>query len=73
MIICKIAAFYPSCTGKGVFEAQTHRLVAQPDDVRHGTGSTILHDNPQVRVLEITAVVLHNIGATSKYQKRGGV
>lgn len=46
----------------------THRLVAQPDDVRHRTGSAILHDNPQVCVLEITAIVLHDIGATNKYQ-----
>lgn len=46
----------------------THRFVAQPDYVRHRTGSTILHDNPQVCVLEITAIVLHNIGATNKHQ-----
>lgn len=44
----------------------THRFVAQPDYVRHRTGSTILHDNPQVCVLEITAIVLHNIGATKQ-------
>ena len=61
-----------SCLAQAeVLLGHTHRLVAQPDDVRDRTGSTILHDNPQVCVLEITAVVLYNIRATNKNQHSG--
>lgn len=49
--------------------ANTHRLVAQPDDVRDRASSTVLHDNPQVCVLEIAAVVLDDIRARRKCQK----
>lgn len=44
----------------------THRLVAQSDDVRDGARSTVLHDNPQVCVLEVAAIVLHYIRARRK-------
>lgn len=46
--------------------ANTHRLVAQSDDVRDRASSTVLHDDPQVRVLKIAAVVLHDIRARGK-------
>lgn len=49
--------------------ANTHRLVAQSDDVRDRASATVLHDNPQVCVLEIAAVVLHDIRARRKCQK----
>lgn len=46
----------------------THCLVAQSDDVRDGAGSTVLHDNPQVCVLEVAAIVLHYVRAGRKCQ-----
>lgn len=46
--------------------ACTHRFVAQSNDIRDGAGSTVLHDNPQVCVLEVAAIVLHHIGTRRK-------
>lgn len=46
--------------------ARTHRLVAQSDDVRDRASTTVLHDNPQVRVLEVAAIVLYDIRAEEK-------
>lgn len=45
---------------------RTHRLVAQSDDVRHRAGATVLHDNPQVSVLEVAAIVFHYIRTKGK-------
>ena len=44
----------------------TNRFVTQSDDVRDGAGSTIFHDDPQVCVLEVAAIVLHHIGTRRK-------
>lgn len=50
---------------------QTHRLVAQSDDVGDGASSTVFHDNPQVCVLEVAAIVLHHIRANGKCERVG--
>lgn len=44
----------------------THRFVSQPYDVRNRASSTVLHDNPQVCVLEVAAVVLDYIRTMSR-------
>lgn len=49
----------------------THRLITQSDDVRDRAGSTVLHDNPQVCVLEVAAIVLHYIRARRKRKRSG--
>lgn len=48
----------------------THRLVPQSNDVRDRTGSTVLHDNPKVCVLEVAAIVLHYIRTGRKRKNR---
>lgn len=57
------------------FCVSTHRLVAKPDDIRDGAGSAVLHDNPQVCVLEVASIVLDYVRAgrksrTQRYQRR---
>lgn len=47
----------------------THCLVAQSDDIRDRASTTVLHDNPQVCVLEVAAIVLHDIRAEEKCHK----
>lgn len=44
----------------------THRLVTQSDDVGDRASTTVLHDYPQVCVLEVAAIVLHDIRAEEK-------
>lgn len=39
-----------------------YRLVAYSDDVRHRSGSTIFHNDPQVAVFEVAAIVPHYMG-----------
>lgn len=46
----------------------THRLVAQSDDVRDRASAAVLHHNPQVCVLEVAAIVFHHIGAGEETQ-----
>lgn len=50
-----------------------YRLVAYPDDIRHGAGSTVLHHDPQVAVFEVAAIVSHHMGAEHTDVKVRGV
>lgn len=40
-----------------------YRLVAYPDDIGDGPGSAVFHDDPQVAVLKVAAVVSHYMRA----------
>lgn len=39
-----------------------YRLVTYSDYIRYGSGTTIFHDDPQVCVFEVAAVVPHHMG-----------
>ena len=52
------------------YHVEAYRFIAQPDDVRDGASSTVFHDNPQVSVLKVTAIVLHNIGTGPPQHKK---
>lgn len=40
-----------------------YRLVSYPDDVGHRASATVLHDDPEVTVLKVAAVVTHHMRA----------
>lgn len=39
-----------------------YRLVTYSDDIRYGPSATIFHDDPQVCVFEVAAIVAHHVG-----------
>lgn len=39
-----------------------YRLVTYSDDIQYGPSATIFHDDPQVCVFEVAAVVAHHVG-----------
>lgn len=44
----------------------THCFVAQSDNVRHRASPTVLHDDPQVTVLKVTAIISHHMRTGTK-------
>lgn len=48
---------------------ETHRFITKSNYVRNRPSSTIFHNNPQISVLKIAAIVLDNIGARQRGKK----
>lgn len=43
-----------------------YRLVTYSDDIQYGPSATIFHDDPQVCVFEVAAVVAHHVGTEDR-------